>query len=96
MSSGQGNFLLQIETHPQDQQANIADIVTFFCNATGNPPIMYQWFRNNEEISSLSSNTTTLMLSAEDNSFGSFHCNATSGSEEVASNSATLTGMKIY
>ena len=93
MSSGQGNFLLQIETHPQDQQANVGDIITFFCNATGDSPIMYQWFRNNEEISSSS---TTLILGVEDDSFGSFHCNATSGSEEVASNSATLTGMEIY
>ena len=28
--------------------------------------------------------------------FGSYHCNATSGSDEVASNSATLTGMNVF
>ena len=91
-----GSIPLRIETHPRDQLAENGDIVTFFCNATGDPPIMYQWFHNNDTISLFVSNATILEVTALYDDFGSYHCNATSGNEEVASNSATLTGMKIY
>ena len=85
---------LEIITHPEDQIAECGGPdVTFTCNATaaGDPPITYQWFHNNNPISSANDTTYTLIVMY--NSFGSYHCNATSGGQEVASNSATLTGM---
>ena len=85
---------LEITTHPEDQNATINVIVMFTCIATGDPPISYQWFHNNDAISS--TNTTTYTFTATYNSFGSYHCNATSGSFEVASNSATLSGMDVF
>ena len=68
--------------------------VTFTCNATGDSPISYQWFHNDDE--NPLANTTTYSFFASYDSFGSYHCNATSGSTEVASDSATLTGMNVF
>ena len=67
-------------------------VVTFTCEATGEPPISYQWFHNNIEISSTNTTMYTIDTARYDD-FGSYHCNATSGSDKVTSNSATLTGM---
>ena len=82
---------LEITTHPQDQDTEAGNSVTFICNATGASSISYQWFHNDVAIPSAV--TTTYTFTASHSSFGSYHCNATSGSDEVASNSATLTGM---
>ena len=85
---------LEITRHPEDQIAVNGVTVIFTCSATGDPPISYQWFHNNNPIPS--TNTTTYIFTASYDSFGSYHCNATSGSVEVASNSATLSGMDVF
>ena len=83
---------LEITTHPQDQDTEAGNSVTFTCNATGASSISYQWFHNNVAIPSTNTTMYTINFVGYDD-FGSYHCNATSGSDEVASNSATLTGM---
>ena len=88
-----GNIPLEITTDPEDMATSQETfVVTFTCEATGDPPISYQWFHNDVEIPS--TNTTTYrIIFVGYNNFGSYHCSATSGSDEVVSNSATLTGM---
>ena len=90
-----GNIPLVISTHPQNQTTVLGSQVTFTCNATGDPPISYQWFYNNVAIPSTNTTMYTINFVGFDD-FGSYHCNATSGSDEVASNSATLTGMNVF
>ena len=85
---------LEITTHPEDQIAVNGVTVIFTCSATGDSPISYQWFYNNNPIPS--ANITTYIFTASYDSFGSYHCNATSGSVEVVSNSATLSGMDVF
>ena len=81
--------------HPQDQLADAGILVTFTCEAFGDPPITYQWFFNDFEIPS-AVNTSYTLISTHF-SYGSYHCNATSGiGQEVASNLATLTGTYTY
>ena len=87
-----GNIPLEITTHPGNIATSQGTVVTFTCQATGDPPISYQWFHNDIEIPSANTTTYRIMF-VNYNDFGSYHCNATSGSDEVVSNSATLTGM---
>ena len=85
-------FPLEITTHPQDVATAVGAVASFTCGATGAPSITYQWFHNNAAIPSANTSTYTFTVTSF-SSFGSYHCNATSGSDEVASDSATLTGM---
>lgn len=80
-----------ITTHPQDLATVEGVTASFTCEANGASPISYQWFHNNAAIPSASAATYSFIVSF--GSFGSYHCNATSGGQEVASDSATLTGM---
>ena len=80
-----------ITTHPEDVATEQGATASFTCEASGTSPISYQWFRNNVAIPL--TNTTTYSFVVSPSFFGSYHCNATSGNQEVASNPATLTGM---
>ena len=83
---------LTITTHPEDQEATTGYFVNFTCEASGSPSINYTWFHNNVETGP---GTNTLTIIASYSSFGTYHCVASSGAEEVTSNSATLTGMYV-
>jgi uncharacterized repeat protein (TIGR03803 family) len=50
-----------IVTSPSSQAASIGDTVDFTVNAAGSPPLMYQWFFNNNPISGASSSDLSLV-----------------------------------
>ncbi len=48
------------DEHPESQEVNELDDVTFTCNATGIPDPTYQWYENGNSISGATSTTLTL------------------------------------
>ena len=83
-----------ITTHPMDQNTNVDEAATFMCEATGSPPISYQWLYNGMELMDRpmyvsGATTNTLMVT---NQVGMYSCVASNAVNNVTSNQATLTG----
>ena len=89
---------VMITTHPMDQNTNVDEAATFMCEATGSPPISYQWLYNGLElmdrlmyVSGATTNTLTVT-----NQFGMYSCVASNSINNVTSNQASLTGKQRF
>ena len=85
-----------ITTHPMDQLINVSDNATFMCEATGSPPISYQWYYNGvdlvDQLMYVSGTTTnTLMVTnANVTQWGNYSCVASNIINNATSDEATL------
>ena len=86
----------EFSVHPQNVTQTEGDIVTFTCNATGNPAPTFRWTKNGSVLttgsrisfSSDSKQITITNVTREDG--GQYVCEATNNVRTVPSNSATL------
>lgn len=85
------NLAPSITTHPLNKTVSATQPATFNIEASGAPPLSYQWQRNNVNISGATSSSYTLAnVSASDNG-AQFRCVVTNAYGNATSNSATLT-----
>ena len=83
-------------THPMEQFINVSDDVTFMCEATGSPPIFYQWYYNGMELMDQplyvsGATTNTLMVTNTSVSqWGNYSCVASNIVNNATSDEATL------
>jgi glucose/arabinose dehydrogenase len=80
-----------ITTHPANQTVAQGSPVTFNVVASGNPPLSYQWQRNQQNISGATSSSYTLPSASFADNGAVFRCIVTNAFGNATSNAATLT-----
>ena len=79
-----------------DQSINVSGNTTFTCQATGSPPISYQWFYNGMELMDQlmyvsGATTNTLMIAnANVSQWGNYSCVASNEVDSATSDVAVL------
>ena len=79
-----------ITEQPSSQTIVVGDGAVFNVNATGEPPIAYQWFKDDVEIQGATGNTHIIQTSALTDA-GVYKATVTNIAGTVTSNTATLT-----
>ena len=79
-----------------DQYINVSDDATFMCEATGSPPISYQWFYNGMELMdqpmyvSGASTNTLMVTNANVSQWGNYNCVASNEVDSATSDVGVL------
>jgi len=85
-----------IATQPMDQYINVSEDTTFMCEATGSPPISYQWLYNGIELIdqlmyvSGASTSTLMVTNANVSQWGNYSCVASNEVDSATSDVAVL------
>ena len=79
-----------ITEQPSSQTIVVGDGAVFNVNATGEPPLSYQWFKNNTEIVGATGNTYIIQTSTL-NDAGDYKATVTNIAGVTTSDTATLT-----
>ena len=85
-----------IATQPMDQYINVSEDTTFMCEATGSPPISYQWLYNGIELMdqlmyvSGASTSTLMVTNANVSQWGNYSCVASNEVDSATSDVAVL------
>jgi hypothetical protein len=86
-----GNTAPTITSQPQNQTVAVGQTATFSVGASGTAPLLYQWQRNNTDISgATSASYTTPPVATSDNN-ATFRCVVKNNYGTATSNAATLT-----
>jgi len=80
-----------ITTQPSNQTVNAGQTATFSVAASGTTPLMYQWQKNNLDISGATSATYTTPPTLSGDNGATFRVMVTNAVNSVTSNPATLT-----
>ncbi len=79
-----------ITEQPSNQTIEVGDGVAFNVNATGEPPIAYQWYKDDVEIQGATGNTHIIQTSTLTDA-GNYKATVTNAAGSITSNTATLT-----
>jgi len=80
-----------ITTQPQSQTIAPGQTATFYVDATGTAPLVYQWYMNGSEISGATSSSYTTPVTTASNNGETLTVSVTNTVGSVTSNPATLT-----
>jgi glucose/arabinose dehydrogenase len=80
-----------ITTHPANQSVSVGQSATFSVVAAGDPPLSYQWQRNNVNIPGATSSSYTINPVAAQDNGAQFRVVVTNNLGSATSNNATLT-----
>jgi hypothetical protein len=80
-----------ITQHPANRTVSVGQSASFMVDASGAPPLSYQWQRNGTPISGAMSDTYTLQTTTLADSGAQFRAVVTNASGSATSNVATLT-----
>src|SRR5205814_2550237 len=80
-----------ISTHPGDQTVTQGQPVMFNVAAIGSAPFVYQWQRNQVNISGATATSYTINATSASDNGAKFRCVVTNGFGNATSNEATLT-----
>jgi hypothetical protein len=79
-----------IQAQPDDQSVNVGSEVSFIISATGDAPLSYQWYKDNEPITSATSDTFTIS-SVQLSDSGNYKCVVSNNAGDITSKEAILT-----
>ena len=80
-----------ITQHPANRTVTVGAPASFSVSASGSPPLLYQWQRNQVDISGANSSTYTLLNAQLGDSGAKFRCEVLNDFGSAMSNEATLT-----
>ncbi|MFN0158703.1 MAG: immunoglobulin domain-containing protein [Bacteroidota bacterium] len=90
-TGGGGNTGPEITQHPSNQSVTVGETATFTVQATGSATLVYQWQKNNSNISGATSSSYTTPPAVIGDNGSTYRCVVTNGFGNATSNSATLT-----